>query len=108
LILEDPENREALLMDIKVNKNQIMVCAYGAQWLELQEFYQLSQGKDDGNMFNYFCTMILLLSDLCLDRNFVAIHPLSKLYPYQLCYQIASQDYELSVRNAFTTLLTNL
>jgi hypothetical protein len=48
------------------------------------------------------------MSDLCLDKNFVAITPLSKLYPYQLCYQIVSNKYELSVRNAFTELLTTL
>ena len=53
--------------------------------------------------------MILLLSYLCLDRNFTAIHPLSDLYPFHLCYKIiSSQDLDLLIRHSFTKLIITL
>ena len=83
--MDDPENRENLLIEIKMVKSQIMVQAYNNQWDTLKDFYQLSQGNDDGQFFDFFTKMIELMSDLCLDKNFVAINPLSKRFPYQMC-----------------------
>ena len=66
--------------------------------------------------------MILLYSDLCLDRNEEAITILEKEYSFDLCYEIInngrSNDFEeddidknnygLTVRHAFTRLMITL
>jgi len=54
--------------------------------------------------------MVLLLSDLCLERNFTAINKLQKLYTYEQCIYIIrnKKDYDLPLRNAFTRLITHL
>jgi hypothetical protein len=69
--------------------------------------------------FEYFNSIILLISDLCLDRNQDAINFLEKEYPFDLCYEIINngsandfiddkKDYGLKVRNAFTRLMITL
>jgi hypothetical protein len=52
--------------------------------------------------------MIKLLSDLCLDRNFSAIHPLSDFYSFDLCYSVISGDFDLNIRQSFTNLIITL
>jgi len=64
--------------------------------------------------------MILLYSDLCLDRNDEAINILENEYSFELCYEIINNglkddedvhdknDYGLTVRHAFTRLMITL
>ena len=64
--------------------------------------------------------MILLYSDLCLDRNEESIAILEKEYSFDLCFEIINNgikedefeddknDYGLTVRHAFTRLMITL
>jgi hypothetical protein len=64
--------------------------------------------------------MILLYSDLCLDRNEESISILEKEYSFELCFEIINNgikededdidknDYGLTVRHAFTRLMITL
>ena len=54
----------------------------------MAEPWSLSEENDDGVEFDYFISLVLLLSDLCLGRNFQAIHPLSNIYPFEVCFAI--------------------
>jgi len=64
--------------------------------------------KNDG-VYEFFVALILLLSDLCLDRNFLAINPLSDKYKYELCFAvISSKQFDVTLRYAFTRLITTL
>jgi hypothetical protein len=77
----------------------------------LSQFKEESQKREDqGKIYNYFVQMILLLSDLCLERNFTAITPLQTIYTFDQCMTIVRRDdlYDLPMRNAFIRLLTHL
>jgi len=41
------------------------------------DFEDRSKEDDNSRVFNYFCAIINLCSDLCLDRNKIAIDPLT-------------------------------
>ena len=92
---------------MKVEDEKAWIYVY-KQWLFLRDFEAKSEEMDNSEMFNYFTSMILLLSDLCLNRNFFAIHPLSDQYPFPLCFEIANNDYGVQLKHAFTRLITTL
>lgn len=59
------------------------------KWIDLAEFpKECEERKND--LYDFFTTLICLLSDLCLDRNFLAIEPLSEYYSYELCFEMMS------------------
>lgn len=43
-------------------------------WIAIEHFYRKSDIKDNLKIYNYFTSMVLLCSDLCLDRNFIEIN----------------------------------
>ena len=77
--------------------------------MPLVDFENRSFDDDKGRLFKYFCAIINLCADLCLDRNFIAMEPLKKLYPYAICYEIISKNlYSMVLRHSFTRLVTTL
>ena len=85
LILGDSDTSKKLIFKLKRRHGVIHLFVYGMQ-IPLNTFKKQSQQYDEGDLYDYFTTLILLLSDLCLDRNIVAIVPLSKIYQYDKCY----------------------
>ena len=78
------------------------------KWVDLLEFPAYCE-KEGNDLYTFFCTLVCLLSDLCLDRNFLAIKPLSDMYSYDLCYELISNtNYDYELRHAFTKLMTTL
>ena len=85
-LLVNQENMKKVLVDIQLMKSKIIIRPYnGKTRLELIELKKYSNDHDSGQFFDYFTQLICLLSDLCLDRNFIAIKPLSEKYSYELC-----------------------
>jgi len=53
--------------------------------------------------------MTELLSDLCMDKAYIAIEELKDLYTYKYCSEIfLNERYEKNLRKAFCNLITNL
>lgn len=78
------------------------------KWVDLLDFPAECEAKGN-ELYEFFCTLICLLSDLCLDRNFLAIEPLAEMYSYELCYElITNTNYDYQLRHAFTKLITTL
>ena len=78
------------------------------KWVDLLDFPKDCEEKGN-ELYEFFCTLICLLSDLCLDRNFLAIEPLSEVYPFPLCFELISNtSYGPELRHAFTKLITTL
>jgi hypothetical protein len=81
----------------------------GFEKLPLIELEKVSKHIDDGKTFNYVISIIRLLSDLCMDRNYLAIDIMQKEFTYDICYEIISNPmYNLVVREAFAVFMVNL
>ena len=107
LLLDNEQTKSALIFNLRKANGRIEIQVYN-DWIDLYAFPEISEEKDGGKLLYYFTSMILLLSDLCLDRNFTAISPLSDLYPYELCNEILCGPYDLATRNSFVRLMTQL
>ncbi len=82
---------------------------YSDIWIKISEFQRKSSERDDSEAFNYFLSMIHLLADLCLQRNYVAIDFLKNIYHYELCFGLLSDSsLPLKLRTAFAKLLNTL
>lgn len=78
-------------------------------WVSISSFQELSGQLDQEEVYKYFLSTVHLLSDLCLDRNYVAIDYLESIYTFDLCFKVLSNselNYEL--RSAFASLFQNL
>ena len=75
----------------------------------LDDFENRSKEEDHSRIFNYFCSIINLCSDLCLDRNITAIEKIQNVYSFKVCLEILRQeDHNIELRRAFTRLVTTL
>jgi len=109
LLLEDMDTKYSLLHALRVSDSEsgeVEIHVY-EKWMLLSDFEGESEEKAD-ELFEFFYHMILLLSDLCLNRNFTAIHPLSDLFPFELCFKIISGNYMVNLRHAFLRLTITL
>ena len=53
--------------------------------------------------------MTFLISDLCMDKAYIAIEEIKNIYTYDLCQEIFfNEDYDLNLRQGFCNLLKNL
>ena len=112
LVLDDVKTKNTLIFNLKHTKDGIIYKSKDTnRWKLLQTF------KDEYNpsYVDYFASIILLLADLCLDRNKIAQQSLQKIYSFELCYKIishevkeAKDDYGLEIRRAFVKLMITL
>ena len=72
--------------------------------------------------YDYYVTMIQFISDLCLERNFIAINKIIErldddnhddndnitLFPLDICYKIiTSSEFDFKLRSVFAKLFLN-
>lgn len=57
---------------------------------------------------NYFISQLYLASEMCLDRNYVALHKLEKLYPYDVLITILKMPVVNSLKAAVVRLIVCL
>ena len=131
MILNDPKVSKELLFNLRFERGgtveieKAKIPNMRLRWEDLNVFKDESTTVPDKykerceQYFEYFNSIILLISDLCLDRNQDAINFLEKEYPFDLCYEIINngsandfiddrKNYGLKVRNAFTRLMITL
>ena len=115
LIFEDEEIFNAICYPIKKGRDgdsseMFVFVTHLSEWINLTEFKDFVQ-HNEGNRetYDYFVSCIELLGDLCLQRNFLAINQLEKIYTYQICFEIISRrDFDVPLRTAFAKLFNNL
>ena len=57
----------------------------------------------------FYCALIVLLSELCQGRNYIAIEELRRFYPIDICVDIiTSNEFKNMVRSAFTRIILTL
>ena len=65
-----------------------------ARWLNFPAFHLISEERDKGEQYGYFISLISLFSDLCLERNYIAINFLQGIYTRETCFAIISQNFD--------------
>lgn len=80
---EEGQNKEGVL---GVSEDRVKInLGNGSGWQSLNEFRDNEMKLEAGKNYYYFISMTSLLSDLCMDRNYLAINPLLVKYPFELC-----------------------
>lgn len=111
IIVEDSEDpRSALLIPFKMNEENIIeIYVYGEDvWEDLRSFVATVSDRR-ANFYKYLIAMIMLLSDICFERNYGGIEALKKVYPINLCLTILTdEECPFQMREAFGKLMSNL
>ena len=81
--------------------------------VKLFDLYNISKEKDKSKTYKYFIVMVKLLSDLCKDRNYIAIDILQKKFDYDVIFGIMKHEDDnqqglSGIRESFTILLEHL
>jgi hypothetical protein len=111
LLLDDNYTRESLLFKIRYQYNRLEINPLDAnyRWLSITEFKKRSVEIENGSRYKYFVSMVNLLADLCMSRNYIAINPLKDYYKMSDCFEIvADPSFSFDLREAFCKLLINL
>lgn len=113
-IFEDEETRDAICYRLKIDSDgpqDIYVFANKYdEWVLLKSFAAVAVNNDgDDTLYKYFVSLIYLLADLCLQRNFIAIGSLEQIYTYDVCFEIAlTNKFSDDLRAAFAKLFNCL
>jgi len=106
LIYQHFRNNSGSMIEIRLKEYEAGSSEF---WSTIPMFQTTSKEMDNGENFKYFLSMIYLLSDLCLERNYIAINYLKPIYTYDLCFRIISDNsLTLELRTAFVKLLNTL
>lgn len=112
LILGVANSRERLILPLMFKGKDIFARDPWAgleQWVPLKNLESLSKERDDGKFYNFYCSSIFLMSDLCQDRNYTAIDMLKNYYSVRICVEIIiSNKYRYDLRSAFCNLTENM
>lgn len=105
MIFEDEEARDLICYRIAQQADGKLYIVIPTS----KEFISLESLDDKNELYAYFISLVYLLADLCLGRNYVAIDGLKGIYTYEICYNILSnQKYNTAVRTAFAKLFIHL
>lgn len=112
-IFEDEGARDAICYKLKVQPEDDEIYLFANvynEWILLRNFQQAVEARDGNDtIYEYFVSLIYLLADLCLQRNYIAISNLENIYTYDLCFAIMSrEEYSDDLRTAFAKLFNCL
>lgn len=111
LMLQDKKVMKELLFSIHREPEGLFISLQIKDYehIPLEELEDISiKDNNKKKVYNYFLAMVKLLSDLCKDRNYLAIDILQKKFPFDICFDIMRGNYSCSIREVFTSLLKNL
>ena len=101
IILKNKQNKKHLIHLLRKNKfDEFEIYAFD-EWINLIKL-ERENDKVRIKFYNYFCSMIELTADLCLDKNFLAIDELKDIYTFKICFLlISTEDFFPRLRRAF-------
>lgn len=114
LLLKDEKMRNKLLYRIRLENGivEVNLSHIDGDWKPLESMevqYGLLDIKDHYSFFDFFTSLTMLLSDLCLSRNYLAVDVLNQLISFDICSQIVTgEKYPSQIKEAFAMLLQNL
>lgn len=107
-ILGNPKIYKELIFPIRRMGNKIEVQAIdlGGKWNCLDSYKTTDEDNKQMKSYKFFVSMINLCADLCMDRNYIAIDVLVRIYPLDCCIEILrSEDYPMEMRSAICRLI---
>ena len=111
-ILDDDDRRATLLMNLKRRDGVLSITSPWAEvetWIPLVDLQKESKSRDDGKYYEFYCSLIFLLSDLCQNRNYLTIKTVRSYFPLDICIDIiVSKEYKFMLRSAFSKLILTL
>lgn len=120
LVLKDQRMQKQLLYDLRTVEHtrspehqlyevEILIQEKGWESISAMDKKYAYLRKDSESIYDFFISLIYLLGDLCLDRNYLAIDSLQAKYTFDLCRSvILNTDLKLRVRDAFCYLMNAL
>lgn len=99
-----------VLVPIKLTpENEIKVYIAEEEVWENMLFLKSKNTEKRKKFYSYFISLIKLLSDMCFNRNYIAIDKLKDYYDLKLCLKvITDHSYHFNIREAFCSLLRDL
>ncbi|EAR94170.2 cation channel family protein (macronuclear) [Tetrahymena thermophila SB210] len=72
---------------------------------DLEQIKQI-HSREVNEYMKFYINVIYLFSDLCMDKQFIAIEFLSKYFSYDICYTIISgQEFDMDLKSAFCSFM---
>lgn len=96
--------------EVEVQAIDLLSCWYLLSQYE-PKYNELKEADSEKRLksYEYFVASVNLCADLCMERNYLAIEALQKLYPLDCCIQILkNEDYPINLRCAFCRLVDHL
>lgn len=104
LILNNEEARAKIVFPLRNRLNIVDIMVSG-EWIDLLSF----QKNKESIEYEFFLSVIELMADLCLNKNFLAINVLKDIYTFEICFLlISNKKYEPEIRAAFVRLIVTL
>jgi hypothetical protein len=110
LLLQDSVVRNKFLPKLLLKDDKVYITLpSNGQTVAIENFKSESRKVDKGRYYEFFVSVIRLLSDLSMNRNYLAIDQLKQYLTLELCTEvICSNACELDFRSAFVDLVVNL
>lgn len=115
ILLQDRQVRNQLVLPLKCEKKIVKILRpdLKSSPSRSEEWILLSTIKEEEGLgekyFDYYCSFIQLLGDLCQDRNYYAIQTLKEYFTDEICIQVITSNlYDNKLRSAFCKLTENL
>lgn len=108
LLLKDQKMKDKLMYNLRLHNNSVHVNfdLNSDVWISINN---LKKDTSNTSIYDYFICFTLLLGDLCAKRNYKAIETLQSLIPYEICYNLVTNNmYPISIREVFCYLMMNL
>jgi hypothetical protein len=108
-LLKDKKVRRKLLYEVIPYDNFKKIIVKNAKFPKGKNLKDFKDEGENKKAMRYFSEMILLCSDLCLDRNFIAIDVLKREYPFPVCFAILNDKInDMAIRYSFIKLVITL
>lgn len=110
-LLENEENREALVFLLKDKQNKIEIGLKDTKdddlsWIQLRDLKEYSSSHDQLRLYNYCCAFIDLASEMCLERNHRALNYLVDIYPLEVVFKAMTHpDIDYNMKSRFVRLM---
>ena len=96
-MLQNPKILNKVLFGLEIDNKggiKVMLPLNNFGEVPLEDLENISEKcNDNKKVFNYFLSMTMLLSDLCMDRNCLAINILKNRYSFEACFLIIRGHY---------------
>jgi len=93
------------LFRVKVQSDDKMVVSAGGSGGKLLKSKKKSSAEQKQAVANYFIAEIFLGAEMCMDRNYIAMHKLEELFSYEVLITLIKLNIDTKLKSAAARLL---